>query len=153
MTATSATQQTLPLGSGAAAVVAKDGAQPAAGVTQQGKDQDKAGASSGAREGEPEGSILGDVGGEQPGKKADATAAADLAIKVPEGFQIDEAALKEFKGLAKEAGLNSESASKLVGWQLQRQKASEDALLNELNAQGGKWKKQLEADPDFGGPK
>lgn len=83
-------------------------------------------------------------GGEsKDGKPADA---GELTIKIPEGVEISEADLGAFKAIAKEAGVSSEQASKLVAWSAKRAQEAESAW----RKQGEDWFKELETDPDFG---
>jgi hypothetical protein len=46
--------------------------------------------------------------------KEEKPAETELELKLPDGFQADEATLKDFKSIAKEAGLKGEAAQKIV---------------------------------------
>ncbi len=116
-----------------------------------------------------DGSTLGDVGdGQQTSQSSDGnttapeeggskdgkpTSSAEVEISIPEGLVADEKVLGEFKALAKEVGMSSEAASKMVEWQLRR----EQAYLQELDAeqvqQKEAWVKELKGDKEFGGDK
>ena len=87
--------------------------------------------------------------GEPNGKQPDAT--PELKISLPEGVKVDEAVLAEFTAFAKEVGLDSDKASKLAAWDLQRSEklsASMEESVKKLNAD---WAKEFETDKEFGG--
>lgn len=95
--------------------------------------------------------ILGEpapAGGPKGGKPGEA---GELNIVLPVGTQVNEAEFKEFQTFAQQAGLSSESASKLVEWQLQRENVSMEAQAKAWEDQGAQWAKELVADKDFGG--
>lgn len=104
-------------------------------------------------------SVLGDSGGEQStpdDKSKDGQSdqpAAELKITLPDGFTADEAALKEYHSVAEEVGLDSESASKLAAWDIQRQQRLADSSLEAWKARDETWVKDITNDPDFGGEK
>lgn len=79
--------------------------------------------------------------------------AAELQIKLPDGVTADAATLKEFAKVAKEAGLTSESASKLAAWNLERRDAEAKASQADWVKQGEAWRAELEKDAEVGGPK
>jgi hypothetical protein len=58
----------------------------------------------------------------EPGDKAKA-APAEVEVKVPEGVKVNGALVDEFKGLAKEAGLDSTNAQKVFDLGLKMQKS------------------------------
>jgi hypothetical protein len=96
----------------------------------------------------PEGDNKPKADGEKP--KVDAPA---LEIKVPDGAPIDKAALDEFKALAVKHGLTSEQASDIVAFEVQRQKAADEAHVKSWEQQGQAWKKEIDSDPEYGGEK
>lgn len=76
-----------------------------------------------------------------------------LELKLPEGFEAQPEALESFKGLAAEAGLDSEKAQKLLDLYVKevkdyavKQQAAWDQTITG-------WKTQLDALPDFAGEK
>jgi hypothetical protein len=97
-------------------------------------------------------STLGDAGrtGEQGSDGDGKPAGADeLQITLPEGAEVDDATLGEFKKIATEVGLTSENASKLVAWDIARQ----DERAKAWDKQEAEWAKEIETDPDYGGDK
>jgi hypothetical protein len=107
-------------------------------------------------------SVIGSLAGEDKPKEGEGTdkskdtqsvAAPDLEISLPEGVKPDEAMLKEFKDLAKEAGLDGAKASKLVAWDIQRQQKLDQQMSESVKQLNAEWDKQLKADKDFGGEK
>lgn len=93
----------------------------------------------------------GESQGKPDGEKPDAT--PDLEISLPEGFKPDEAMLAEFKGLAKEVGLDGAKASKLLAWDIQRQQKLDKQIAESVEKLNGEWQAQLKADKEFGGEK
>jgi hypothetical protein len=92
-------------------------------------------------------------GGQQAQTGGDAKQAqvGELEITIPEGFAVDEKVFGEFKGMAKELGMTSEAASKIVAWQLQREQSSIKADEAGRQQQQAEWLKQIKTDPEFGG--
>lgn len=85
-------------------------------------------------------------------KEGDGTtppASDELEIKLPEGFDLQGEALDGFKALAKEAGLTSEAASKLVALHAQAFTAHAEAQAKAWEQQGQAWKQELQADKSF----
>lgn len=106
------------------------------------------------RGGEAEAQDKGGTDGQatQTDKSKDEQSASggELTITVPDGANVDEAALAAFKTFAKESGLTGEVASKLVAWSLERGKAAAEAADKARFEQSEAWFKELENDPDFG---
>lgn len=146
----------------------QDGTPPqSGGAADTGKGQD-AGVSAGGtsdQSGGKSASLL--AGGEGTAKDAgDGTAtgtagvgdtppgdAGELVITLPDGVQADKGLLDWFLPVAKEAGLDSEKASKLASGYAQHIESKNEALKKEWAAQGDAWVKELRDDPDFGGQK
>lgn len=85
------------------------------------------------------------------GKAPDAAAPADIELKLPEGVAMDEALLGEFKPLAKELGLKSEGAQKLVDLFVKAQTEQAAKQLETFEAERKGWAESLKTDKDFGG--
>jgi hypothetical protein len=86
---------------------------------------------------------------DQPGTGGGAE--AELVVTLPEGVNVDAEMLEGFTGVAKEAGLNSESASKVATWYAGQQAAREKAELDAWAQKDKSWADELRADPEFGG--
>jgi hypothetical protein len=84
--------------------------------------------------------------------KATAEAAAELQLKLPEGFKEDES-FGSFKELAKKHGLESEQAQAVVDLYAGMQKKQAEAMEAERVALTKEWEAELRADKDFGGAK
>jgi len=82
-------------------------------------------------------------GNESQDKKTDET----FTVTLPEGTQVEKEVLEAYTLTAKEAGLNSEQASKLAGFYAE-QRANEAKAWEK---QGKEWAEQLKNDEDFGG--
>jgi hypothetical protein len=99
------------------------------------------------------------VAGQGDGDKPPAAAAPPgepkpaLELKLPEGVEIDKAQLAAFTDTAVQAGLNSEQASAIAAWDIERQKASVAEAEKAWKAQDEQWVKELQADKDIGGEK
>lgn len=76
-----------------------------------------------------------------------AAASGELEVKVPDGAAVDANAMAQFKAFAKDAGLTSESATKVVGFYLEQQKA----LAAQWQTQKDTWQQANRADKDLGG--
>lgn len=74
---------------------------------------------------------------------------------LPEGYEINEQQLSELTPLFKDLGLTQEQADKLIAYDAQRALAardgSEQAAIDQRNAQVGEWEQSLRGDKDFGG--
>ena len=77
--------------------------------------------------------------------------APDVEIKVPEGITPDDALLSQFKPLAKEMGLDSPKAQKLVDLYANAVKQNVVRMENEYVKQQAGWKESVKADPELGG--
>ena len=87
--------------------------------------------------------------GEGANKETTAAAAeVDYSFEVPEGMQLDEPSLSEFKAIAKELNLPLEGAKKIHDLAVKREQARADMLKGE----SAKWRAQVEADPELGKP-
>jgi len=94
-------------------------------------------------------------GGEQDqttdGQDAGAGDEGELEITLPEGVEADEKMLDGFKSVAKEAGLDSENASKLAVFYASQQKEAAETQTAAWQKQRQDWVGELKEDPDFGG--
>lgn len=90
--------------------------------------------------------------GEQEPKAAD-KAPEDIQIKLPEGVKVDEKFMGEFQGIAKELGLKSEAAQKLVDLHLSYVDRLSKEFAEAGTKQADEWYKAVEADPEVGGAK
>lgn len=74
---------------------------------------------------------------------------------LPEGYEINEQQLSELTPLFKDLGLTQEQADKLIAYDAQRALAardgSEQAAIDQRNAQVGEWEQSLRSDKEFGG--
>lgn len=93
----------------------------------------------------------GESEGDGKPEKPDAT--PDLEIVLPEGVEADAEMIADFKLVAKEAGIDSKAASKLVAWDFARQKKFDESLTQSVKQLNEDWLKELKADKDFGGDK
>lgn len=90
-------------------------------------------------------------------QKADAgkTVAAELELKLPEGFKADEAAVGEFKQIAKELGLDGPKAQKFFDLYAKTEAARAKAQVQQqeqaLDQQEKRWEEQIQADKELGG--
>jgi hypothetical protein len=94
----------------------------------------------------------GAEGGEKPTGE---TPPADIELKLPEGFKPDEAALGEFKTIAKEAGLKGEVAQKVFDLYAKHDAAQAAAREAQAHAQAEarnkEWAAAARADKEYGG--
>lgn len=72
-------------------------------------------------------------------------------FKLPEGYELDESALKVFEPALKDLKLTNESAQKLVDAYAQVQKAQLEESERAFNAQVEKWAEDVKADKELGG--
>ena len=88
--------------------------------------------------------------------------AADLVIKLPDGFKSDDRLLGEFKTLAKEHGISQKAAQALADWniangqkvaqmQAESAKAKADADAKSWEQTKAGWLQQAKDDVEFGG--
>lgn len=94
---------------------------------------------------------------EEGGKGKDAPPAEEkpLEIKLPEGFQKDDALMGSFLDVAKEGGIKQETAQKLFDmYAAEQQKAGaayEKAIIDQRTRINAEWARQCQSDPEFGG--
>lgn len=140
---------------GAAAPKPPEGGTPAGSAAPGGADAGKtqppaAGAAGASTTTTPKAEDDSLLGGQ--GKPEDAP---DIELKLPEGVLADAGAQAEFKSLAKELGLKSDGAQKLVEFSVKQQKAAEEAAekaAKEAYAKTkGEWKHAAEVDKEYGG--
>lgn len=72
---------------------------------------------------------------------------ADVELKLPEGLQVDEAALGKLKAMVADGKLNAEGAQELINLQAEASKAAEAAKGQQFTA----WLEQTKADKELGG--
>lgn len=72
-------------------------------------------------------------------------------FNLPEGMEIDQAALKEFAPIAQKHGLKQEGAQELVDLFASRIKAQADAHAQAWSDAMGKWRDEAKADKEIGG--
>jgi hypothetical protein len=91
--------------------------------------------------------------GEQPGGEGakPPAPAADVELKVPEGFAADEKVLGDYKALAKEFGLDSAKAQKGLDFFANLQRAAVEQRRTQAEQTHAKWVEQLQSDKEFGG--
>jgi hypothetical protein len=79
--------------------------------------------------------------------------ALDLPIEIgiPEGSEIPQEAVDAFLPIAKELGLNSEQATKLVEYQDKVNREAQADLTAQWKARSDQWRDSLQKDVDFGG--
>lgn len=87
-----------------------------------------------------------------PEKTEGAAPAADIDVKLPEGVAPDTALIDEFKPLAKEMGLDSPKAQKLVDLFVKAQGAQAEKMQAAVTQQQEQWVTAVKADKEFGGP-
>lgn len=85
-------------------------------------------------------------------KPADAKAAVPVALKLPEGVKPT-AAFEKFSAFAKESGLASDAAQKVVDFSLKLEAESKAQAEADNKAQLAEWESALKADKDIGGAK
>ncbi len=97
---------------------------------------------------------------EDEGKKDDKPEGAPAeyaAFELPEGVNLDEPVMGEFKGLAKELNLSQEQAQKLVSLGAKMQSGNADAFKTQLQTAVDEtaktWASEARADKEFGGDK
>lgn len=76
---------------------------------------------------------------------------AELKIELPEGVEIDAKMLEGFTGAAKEAGLDSKSASAVAAWYAGQVKGQAEANTKAVEKQSDVWADELSKDVNFGG--
>lgn len=131
----------------AAPAATGEGAKPAAGAAPDAKDAKGAAAPDANKEvAKPDDKAVAE-------KKAGEKPADDFVIKMPEGVEADESVLKEFKALAKEAGMKPEGAQKFADLYAKAQSTILERA-REKNAQQQKeWAEAIKSDKEIGGAK
>lgn len=76
--------------------------------------------------------------------------AAEIELKLPDAIK-DEPVFAKFKEVAKELGLKSEAAQKVVDFYLEQQKAGEANQVAQLETMQKGWEAELKADKELGG--
>jgi hypothetical protein len=127
----------------AASAAGADGGAGAAAGVDAAKGADTKGAG-GAEKGTAKSAVAA-AGEESKG------AAADVELKLPEGFKADDKDIAEFKALAKAQGLDSPKAQALFDHFASRELARAKADAAAFEAQDDKWAKEIRADKDIGG--
>lgn len=74
-------------------------------------------------------------------------------FKLPEGYAVDEKAMGEFAGLAKEAGLDQAQAQKFIDMASQREIAAANKGVQAFVDLQTKWHGEVMSDPEIGGAK
>ena len=69
----------------------------------------------------------------------------------PEGIEVNETILEEYKGVAKELGLTQKQFDGLAKYDLERTQASQQAATDGWNERVNGWREAARADKEFGG--
>jgi hypothetical protein len=85
------------------------------------------------------------------GEKAAEAAPAELTISLPEGVEADAGLMEGFTATAKELGLTSESAQKLVDTYAKASVAAQQRAEEAFAARQQEWQQAVKADPKIGG--
>lgn len=105
----------------------------------------------------PAGTLLGGndqpPAGEQPPAGGPAPAPADVDLKLPAGFDDNAPILGEFKGVAKELGLDSAKAQKVFDVYVKAQTEAQARAESEFKATREQWTADMRKDPEIGGAK
>jgi hypothetical protein len=86
-------------------------------------------------------------------KNGSDASAAEIEIKVPEGVEIDQGLLDAFKPMAKELGLDSAKAQKIVDLHTNAVKAQNERAEAAWNEQKQAWRNAASSDKEIGGEK
>jgi hypothetical protein len=97
--------------------------------------------------------LTGDDAPKTDAKTDSPASAAEIEIKVPEGVEVDKAMIDAFKPLAKELGLDSPKAQKLVDFQIKAMAEAYKQTDSAWNAQKQQWRETAAKDPEIGGAK
>ncbi len=89
--------------------------------------------------------------GEAKGEGESGEDAPEFELSIPEGFEVDEAALADLKTLAKEAGLKPEQAQKLVDMHVGVQKALVERADAAIAEHAKAMQAAVKADKEIGG--
>jgi hypothetical protein len=82
-----------------------------------------------------------------------AEGAGEIAVTLPDGVQVNEGLFSEFKGLAKEIGLDSAKAQKLFDLQVKATQAFEQEADTAWKQTQTEWADSAKNDSEFGGTK
>lgn len=104
-----------------------------------------------AGEKKPEGEGAADKSKNAEGDKEKKGAPEKYEFKVPEGVALDEALVGEFTPIAKELGLDNDSAQKLVDLYTKTRAADTQKLYDAWAQTHEKWVGDAKADKEFGG--
>lgn len=112
-----------------------------------------AGASGDAATGEE--TTGGDTGGESAGDEAGASEVPETYadFELPEGIEITEETMTAMTSQFKELGLTQDQAQRLINFQADRVKASEEARADAFTQLTKDWLDQSKKDPEIGGEK
>ena len=139
-------QSVATAGQGGGTLLSTDPANAAGGTdTKEGKTEGAA--DTGAKD--------GDKGDDKGGKEGDGKADADKTpleytdFAVPDGMQIDDALLGQFKPIAQELGLNQDQAQKFVSMYAEKVNADQKAWADQVAS----WADESRSDTEFGGAK
>ncbi|MEK9753372.1 MAG: hypothetical protein VW338_09195 [Rhodospirillaceae bacterium] len=132
---------------------ADEEAAAAAAAAAEGDEADKGGENADADKGEGEGGEKKD-GDEKDGKK-DGEGAPETyeAFTMPEGVEVDQAALDVFMPLAKDAGLTQAQAQKFVDLYADNLKGAVEGQQKAWAETNDKWVEDAKADKEIGGDK
>jgi hypothetical protein len=83
----------------------------------------------------------------------DAAPAADITLKLPDGFDVKDPLLTGFTALAKEAGLKPEVAQKMADLYVQRKQEEVKQQQERWTTQAQDWITGAKADKEYGGEK
>ena len=76
---------------------------------------------------------------------------AELEVKIPENAQIDTAVFENFKTIAKEVGLTSAQAQKLIDFQVGLNQKFSDGLESTWKQTRTEWVQSVKTDKEYGG--
>lgn len=100
---------------------------------------------------QPAGSKSAEAKEGEEGKPDGEKTPIEYDLKAPEGVQFDAEALDEFKGIAKELGLENESAQKLADLGTKLAAKWEAKQIETIQAAQTEWAEQCKTDKRFGG--
>ena len=86
-------------------------------------------------------------------KQAETPAEPEYNFTMPEGVEMDQAAIEQFIPIAKELGLTPEAAQKIVDIQANQVVAARKAHETAVNTARDAWVKEISSDPELGGEK
>ena len=89
--------------------------------------------------------------GSEGGGEAEATGAEAVDISIPDGVEVNQESLTEFKDAAQVLGLKSDGAQKLYDLYLKERVMSLEAEEKEFKEQQQKWIQDVKSDEEIGG--